>query len=77
MNPDINFTLDITGILALASLVWGFLKMAAKLDNVVGGLTEVREGLRDIGQQLADIVHDLAEHQERLGILEERSGRRR
>lgn len=70
MSPDFSFTLDITGILALIGVIWGFGKMSAKLDTLSATVKEV-------GAEIGKIVGVLAELSERVSILEDRSDRRR
>lgn len=70
MSPDFSFTLDITGILALIGVIWGFGKMSAKLDTLSATVKEV-------GTEIGKIVGVLAELSERVSVLEDRSQRRR
>ena len=69
MSPDFSFTLDITGILALIGVIWGFGKMSGKLDNLSATVT-------DVGTEIGKIVGVLAELSERVSVLEDRSDRR-
>lgn len=69
MSPDFSFTLDITGILALLGVIWGFAKMSGKLDM----LSETVQG---VGTEIGKIVGVLAELSERVSVLEDRSDRK-
>lgn len=70
MNENISFTIDIAGILALLSVVWGFAKMSQKMDTLSATVHEV-------GTEIGKIVGVLAELSERVSVLEDRSARRR
>ena len=70
MNPDISFTVDIAGILALLSVVWGFAKMSQKMDTLSATVAEV-------GHEIGKIVGVLAELSERVSVLEDRGNRGR
>ncbi len=69
MSPDFSFTLDITGILALLGVIWGFAKMSSKLDTL--SLT-----VQSVGTEIGKIVGVLAELSERVSVLEDRSDRK-
>lgn len=69
MSPDFSFTLDITGILALLGVIWGFAKMSSKLDTL--SLT-----VQGVGTEIGKIVGVLAELSERVSVLEDRSDRK-
>lgn len=70
MSDNISFTIDIAGILALLSVVWGFAKMSQKMDTLSATVSEV-------GREIGKIVGVLAELSERVSVLEDRGNRGR
>lgn len=67
---NVSFTIDVAGILALLSVVWGFAKMSQKMDTL--SLT-----VQHVGDEIGKIVGVLAELSERVSVLEDRGNRGR